>query len=314
MLDQPLPAAGETAPALRPVWESNAARAAISDYYNESEIDYRLWSEEGYRHFGYWRWGIAPWQRRRMLEEMNNIVFQQLALDELPSGNVGDLGCGTGAVARYGCDQLPRFGWHAITISREQADQAAAKFEVARRQSSIDRSGRDTVHHGDYHTLPWSDTFFDAAFYLESLCHSTEPHAALIEVARTLKPGARLVIADGFLNRPLAKTSKWFRWLHGEVASNWAVPSFHEIAHVPQWLEASGLRLITKREMGWRMAICASHSIPLTMTHTVKMLLRRGATAWQWKHLRASALAMMLGMQRKNFGYYLLTLQKPSGD
>ncbi len=295
-------------------WQLRAERTAISDYYNESEVDYRVWSEEGYRHFGYWRWGIWPWQRRRMLEEMNDIVFEQLGLKQLSSGNVGDLGCGTGAVARYGCDLLPQFGWHAITISRAQADQAEAKFATARAEHVEDRTGRDTIYHGDYHVLPWSEKFFDAAFFLESLCHSTEPHVALREVARTLKPGARLVIADGFLNRSLSSTSKWFRWLHDEVAHNWAVPAFHEIAELPQWLELSGLKLVAKREMGWRMAICAAHSVPLSIVHTSKMLVRGRSTAWQWKHLRASALAMMLGMQRKNFGYYLLTLQKPFGD
>ncbi len=295
-------------------WQSQAARVAISDYYDESEVDYRIWSQEGYRHFGYWHWGIWPWQRRRMLEEMNEIVFEQLGLKQLQDGNIGDLGCGTGAVARYGCDHFPRLGWHAITISRAQADQAESKFAAARAQHAEDRAGLDSVFHGDYHVLPWSDQFFGAAFFLESLCHSTEPQQALREVARTLKPGARLVIADGFLNRPLSSTSKWFRWLHREVAENWAVPSFHEIAALPMWLEASGLKLLAKREMGWRMAVCASHSLPLSLVHTLKMLVRRRSTTWQWKHLRGSALSMMLGMQRGNFGYYLLTLQKPCAD
>ncbi len=91
------------------------------------------------------------------------------------------------------------------------------------------------------------------------------------------------------------------------------MPRFHEIALVPKWLEATGLILLKQREMGWRMAVSASHSVPLVVTHTAKMLLRGKSTAWQWKHLRGSALAMLLGMQRKNFGYYLLTLQKPVG-
>ena len=52
---------------LSPAWKDLAERVAISDYYDESEIDYRVWSVEGYRHFGYWHLGIWPWQRRRML-------------------------------------------------------------------------------------------------------------------------------------------------------------------------------------------------------------------------------------------------------
>lgn len=296
---------------LKSAWEDRAERAAISDYYNESEIDYRVWSVEGYRHFGYWQMGIWPWQRRRMLEAMNDVLFKQLGVANLKSGNIGDLGCGTAAVARYGCDHLPHLGWHAITISREQAAQGQAKFEEARRLHAEDRTGMDSVHHGDYHVLPWPDEFLDAAFYFESLCHSTEPEVALREAVRVLKPGGKLVIADGFLNHPLGNTSRWFRWLHNEVAHNWAVPSFHEAALVADWLEATGLKLVKQRELGWRVAVSASHSVPLVVMHTAKLLFRGKSTAWQWKHLRASALAMLLGMQRKNFGYYLFTLQKP---
>jgi MPBQ/MSBQ methyltransferase len=299
-----------TQPAPIKSWQEISERAVIADYYNESEIDYRVWSIEGYRHFGYWQWGIWPWQRKRMLEAMNEVVFEQLGLARLASGNVADLGCGTGAVSRYGCDVLPQLGWHAITISQEQAEQARQKLSCALATHTEDRRGMDSAHHGDYHVLPWPDQFFDGVFYLESLCHSTDPKTALREAVRVLKPGGRLVIADGFLNLPLASRSKWFQWLHHEVTYNWAVPAFHEIAHRDQWLAECGLRLVSQREMGWRMAICASHSVPLCAAHLIKMIVRGKSTRWQWQHLRGSALSMLLGMQRKNFGYYVLTLEK----
>lgn len=290
-------------------WQAPTELSGISNYYDQSEIDYQLWSREGYRHFGYWRLGIWPWQRRRMLEEMNEVVFAQLGLENKVSARLGDLGCGTGAVSEYGCRTRPNFEWHAITISNEQAQQAKTKLAKARAETKV--VGHDSAHHGDYHQLPWDNDFFDAIFYFESLCHSPDPIAALQEACRTLKPGGRLVIADGFLNHPLGATSKWFQWLHRQVAENWAVPAFHEIAAVPKWLEATGLEEHCRREMGWRMAVCASHSIPLSLKHAVTMAFRTKVTMWQKKHLQASAAAMMLGMQRRNFGYYLVTLRKP---
>lgn len=85
---------------------------------------------------------------------------------------------------------------------------------------------RVTYHCGDYHTLPFEDESISGVFYLESLCHSTQPEQALNEAARVLKPGGRIVMTDGYLRRPLQQTSPLFRTIVKGVAHNWAVPMF----------------------------------------------------------------------------------------
>ena len=60
---------------------------------------------------------------------------------------------------------------------------------------------------GDYHRIPLEDATVDGVFYLESLCHSTRPDEALAEAARILKPGGRIVMTDGYLLKPLEKSS-----------------------------------------------------------------------------------------------------------
>lgn len=70
----------------------------ISDYYDDTLLDYDMWSPEGYLHFGYWRPYLNPFVRRPMLEEMNRFIFQHLGLADWHEGAVADLGCGVGAV------------------------------------------------------------------------------------------------------------------------------------------------------------------------------------------------------------------------
>lgn len=276
------------------------AEAGISEYYNETVDDYTAWSEEGYLHYGYWRPWLNPFARKPMLEEMNRLIFKHLGLAQLQSGTVADLGCGFGAVSRFGSQEHPELEFHAVTISPEQV---AAAHE---------RHTNQRVHYycADYHTLPLADLSIDRVFFLESLCHSTQPEMALSEVCRVLKPGGRIVMTDGYLARPLAKTSPLFRHIVTEVAHNWAVPMFHEIDLARKWNCDGQLKLVEDIECGWRLGPSALHAIHLTVIHFLKLAVRRKVTVWQWRHLRASAFTVALGLYRRHFRYHLLAFEK----
>ncbi|MCA9134332.1 MAG: methyltransferase domain-containing protein, partial [Planctomycetales bacterium] len=228
-------------------------RETISDYYNDTVVDYGAWSKQGYLHFGYWRPWLNPFSRRPMLEEMNRFIFHHLALQDLPAGKVADLGCGVGAVSRHGSELFPQLEFHAMSISPGQIAEAGQRHN----------GQRVRYHCGDYHRLPFADESFAAAFYLESLCHSTEPETALGEAARVLAPGGRLVLTDGFLRRPLSETSAAFRYVVRGVAHNWAVPMFHEIERAQRWNAGGRLDLVESIECGWRLGPSALHAAHL---------------------------------------------------
>ncbi len=68
-------------------------------YYLDTGLDYGEWSREFNMHFGYYEFGMNPFKRERMLDAMNQQVFDHLKLteeDEL----VYDLGCGLSAPCR----------------------------------------------------------------------------------------------------------------------------------------------------------------------------------------------------------------------
>lgn len=280
----------------------NPSGKNISEYYDDTVADYGAWSREGYLHYGYWRPWLNPFRRKPMLEEMNRLIFRYLNLSELQEGQVADLGCGFGAVSRFGSRQFPKLKFHAVTISPGQIEAAKQRHQDERVE----------YHCADYHAVPLQDASVQRIFYLESLCHSTRPDDALAEAARILEPGGRIVLTDGFLARPLHKTSGFFRYIVKAVAHNWAVPMFHEIETARNWTGGGNLRLVQDFECGWHLGPSALHAVHLTCIHFVKLLFRGRVTRWQWRHLFASAFTIVLGLYRRNFRYHLIVFERTS--
>lgn len=272
----------------------------IADYYNDTVVDYGAWSKEGYLHFGYWRPWLNPFVRKGMLEEMNRVIFKHLHLESLESGAIADLGCGMGAVSRFGSREFPNLSFEAVTVSPGQIATAKERHTDER----VD------YHCADYHKLPLENDSLSGAFYLESLCHSLVPDDALAEAASKLKRGARIVMTDGYLTRPLEKTSRVFEHVVRGVANNWAVPMFHEIELARKWTGHGQLKLVEEFECGWRLGPSALHAAHLSLIHFFKLLLSRKVTRWQWRHLTASAYTIILGLYRPNFRYHLLAFEK----
>lgn len=98
---------------------------------------------------------------------------------------VGDLGCGTGQVARV----LAPFVARVIAVDRSREMLQAAR----RRLRDLPAA---EVRRGELEALPISDAELDAATLMLVLHHLPDPGAALKEAHRALKPAGRLVIAD----------------------------------------------------------------------------------------------------------------------
>src|SRR5215813_15505592 len=94
-----------------------AAPAAVSTdgdsfqrYYEEAGPDYAAWSPHFNMHFGFFRWGMNPFAREAMLEQMNKEIFGRLHLgreSNSSSSRVLDMGCGLGATLRSMARRLP---------------------------------------------------------------------------------------------------------------------------------------------------------------------------------------------------------------
>jgi SAM-dependent methyltransferase len=118
------------------------------------------------------------------------MVIHRLMLEgiTLPEGfRALDAGCGYGATM---LDLAPRLGgdWTGLTLSAEQRERGMAAIRAA----GLDQRVRIAVGSFD---APVAESF-DLILGIESLIHSADPAATLLNLAAALRPGGVLLVVD----------------------------------------------------------------------------------------------------------------------
>lgn len=137
----------------------------------------------------YFRSNAARWDEIRSLHVDEREVEEAL-LQALPAECVQDLldiGTGTGRILELYGDRIER--GVGIDLSREMLAMARVNLERAGLRHC-------TVRHGDMYQLPNSAASFDAVIIHQVLHYAEEPVSVIVEAARVLRPGGRLVIVD----------------------------------------------------------------------------------------------------------------------
>lgn len=117
------------------------------------------------------------------------------ALADVPeAGELLDVGCGTGALARLVLEQRPLSRVTGLDLAPNMVAQARANL-----QSFGERA---QVVEGDSDHLPFRDESFDAAYCNDSFHHYPDPEKASFEMWRVLRPGGLLVVGDAALPAP----------------------------------------------------------------------------------------------------------------
>jgi ArsR family transcriptional regulator len=125
------------------------------------------------------------WDRLRaeLFGETSDLQLLPALLD--PDVVVGDLGCGSGRIAAT----IAPYARAVVAV-----DSSPAMLDVARaRLADFDNV---QLVHGRIEDLPLESASLDLALVVHLLHHVADPAAALAEVARVLRPGGRLVLAD----------------------------------------------------------------------------------------------------------------------
>jgi len=286
----------------------------VLSYYDEAGPDYEAWSQHFHMHFGYFRKGLYPWRLEPMLDEMTRQVVGRLELEDLekdevqrdsdPPLRVLDIGCGLGASTRLAVSESSSLQVDGVTLVPGQAQRAQQLIEFEGLES------RARVHRQDYTAMTFPASTFDGAYAIESACHARglDKIALLEEAARVLKPGARLVVADGFF-RGGPPRGRFLSWVARMVASNWAVETFAEIQAFRDALEKVGFHDLRVEDISWRIAPSAAHVPRVTLVFLFRRLMkeRLRLSRVRWGHLLACILSPVLGMARHRFGYFIVS-------
>ncbi len=140
---------------------------------------------------------------------------------------VGDLGCGTGQLARF----LAPFAGKVIGV-----DQSEEMLEQARRRLS-DRDNVE-IKQGELEALPVEDGMLDIAILSLVLHYVVDPLRALEEVHRVLRPGGRILVQDMQRHQREA-----FREEMGHLWLGFSPEEFQE------WLEEAGFDSVRLAEV-----------------------------------------------------------------
>lgn len=137
---------------------------------------------------------------------------------------VADIGCGEGDLTLL----LARFAKRVVAV-----DLSSQMLRVVQERSAeAGVSRRVAVERGDLEKLPLDSGSMDTVFVSQVLHHAARPEKALIEAARILKPGGRLILLD------LAQHDQ--EWVRSEWADQWL--GFDE-RELRGWLTAAGLKM-----------------------------------------------------------------------
>ncbi len=184
----------------------------IVHYYNSTEKSYKDgWGLEKNLqiHYGYWDDKVKSFAES--LFRMNEVMAEAAGITA--QDRILDAGCGVGGSSIYlaqtrGCRAV------GITLSQRQVDQA---IHNAQARGVSDMTEFKVM---DYCKTDFPDASFDVVWGCESICYAESKEAFIHEAYRLLKPGGRLVMADGMLPKyeynqhPINR-----RWLEGWAAN-----------------------------------------------------------------------------------------------
>jgi MPBQ/MSBQ methyltransferase len=274
----------------------------ILQYYVDAGLDYAFWSKGFNMHFGIGDLRTV-FSREKMLNQMSAEVLARV----VPSGqgHIADFGCGVGATMRTAANLSKNIRVTGLTIvpwQKEKGDELNARWK-----SQLE------IRVEDYHNSSLESNSCDGVYAIESACYSPAPmHLNFFsEIYRVLKPGGRVVIADGFLKVNENELGTTVRTMYEGICRNWALPGMMNVNQVKAHLISAGFRNISLQEISWKVAPSVLH-VPFVIIWFLlyKKLKRQKLSLQSIRNLKGSFQTLLLGLQRECLGYYLVTAEK----
>src|SRR5258705_3338912 len=275
----------------------------IVEYYNVTENAYKdSWDLENSLaiHYGYWDKKVRSF--RGSLIRMNEVMAEAAVI----TGNdkVLDAGCGIGGssiflATKLGCQVT------GISLSERQVQQAMLNAQK--------RGVGDKV---DFKVMNYCDTGFDEGIFdivwgCESICYASDKNKFISEAFRLLRPGGRLVVADGFVSNFENNDQPVIRqWLDG-----WQVNYLETPQRFSQFMKDAGFTDINYKDISEYASRSSLRLLRFYYLATLYLIWKKlsyseRSTEMQRKNIRACR-HQYYGMKRGLWQYGLFSGKKP---